>query len=53
MSNWKELCWKTLGCYDYCEDCTEEEKALKEIEYQFKKLHQVLRMFIVVQMEEL
>ena len=33
----KNFVEKTLGCYDYCEDCTEEEKALKEIEYQFKK----------------
>lgn len=33
----KNFVEKTLGCYDYCEDCTEEEKPLMEIEYQFKK----------------
>ena len=33
----KNFVEKILGCYDYCEDCTEEEKPLMEIEYQFKK----------------
>ena len=33
----KNFVEKTLGCYNYCEDCTEEEKTAMEIEYQFKK----------------
>ena len=28
---------KTLGCYNYCEDCKEDDKTVEVTEYQFKK----------------